>query len=353
MSDKYQVIVGNVGTVYSGNNRKTAVRTFEGYLQNSKASVGRVAGEPVTLWCDGEIEREHEGEADREDPEGDGPEGCKAIADADLSAYDCDCEACKAIVATIDGRSWKEQVEIAEGLDGGGYEIDEVDPDTLPPALRDLGIDYSIGETELGEIMPDIEGEIGFIMSDADDAPEQIEEVDDGEIIGYRELVGTYRICERDGECYCVSGDSCEWGDAPPGRYFDRDGNLRLCERCGGDSRIDCPGYEFATYGEAIHFDEWIANNEIPDEIGGRWFVRRDGNGWKGSADAAADGGPAKIRIVPVSQSLPRNYARVWSREINGKRYSGWTNWEAGTGGLDSGTFELPFRGTFRFQIYR
>ena len=58
----YQVIVGNVGTVYDGDNRKEAEDAYADYVDFSKALMGRVGGEAVTLFCDGEILLEHPGE---------------------------------------------------------------------------------------------------------------------------------------------------------------------------------------------------------------------------------------------------------------------------------------------------
>jgi hypothetical protein len=55
---KYQVIVGNVGIVYNGENAKEATRCFVEYCDQSWSKHGRAAGESVTLMKDGEIERE-------------------------------------------------------------------------------------------------------------------------------------------------------------------------------------------------------------------------------------------------------------------------------------------------------
>lgn len=58
---KFQVIVGNIGTVYSGNNYMQAECKFSRYVKLSKANVGRAAGEPVTLMHNGEPRREYIG----------------------------------------------------------------------------------------------------------------------------------------------------------------------------------------------------------------------------------------------------------------------------------------------------
>jgi hypothetical protein len=58
----YEVIVGNVGSVYCGKNRADALATYQSYVESSKEQVGaRSYGEDVTLLADGEIEQEHIG----------------------------------------------------------------------------------------------------------------------------------------------------------------------------------------------------------------------------------------------------------------------------------------------------
>jgi len=58
----YEVIVGNIGSVYQGRSRTTALATYESYVEISKEHVGaRCYGEGVTLLLDGEIEQEHMG----------------------------------------------------------------------------------------------------------------------------------------------------------------------------------------------------------------------------------------------------------------------------------------------------
>jgi hypothetical protein len=44
-----QVIVGNVGTVYEGDDEKAARRMFEDYLWLSQQNSGRAAGESVAM----------------------------------------------------------------------------------------------------------------------------------------------------------------------------------------------------------------------------------------------------------------------------------------------------------------
>ena len=49
----YQVIVGNIGTVYEGKDIIEAVQTYDDYKQQSESGIGRAGGETVTL-MDGE-----------------------------------------------------------------------------------------------------------------------------------------------------------------------------------------------------------------------------------------------------------------------------------------------------------
>ena len=61
--EAYQVVVGNVGTVWTGPRKDEAVRVYDEYVRLSKsAEGGRVAGEPVTLLAHGRTEREHPGD---------------------------------------------------------------------------------------------------------------------------------------------------------------------------------------------------------------------------------------------------------------------------------------------------
>lgn len=58
---KYQVIVGNIGTVYDGSNEKEATKHFREYKRQSERGLGRAGCEPVTLMEDNEVKREHLG----------------------------------------------------------------------------------------------------------------------------------------------------------------------------------------------------------------------------------------------------------------------------------------------------
>lgn len=58
----YEIIVGNVGSVYYGTNGFEAYAQFQAYCGLSKASYGgRVTGEDVTLFKNGEIVKEYIG----------------------------------------------------------------------------------------------------------------------------------------------------------------------------------------------------------------------------------------------------------------------------------------------------
>lgn len=50
----YEVIVGNIGRVFKGSNRKQALKHFHGYKERSLKGRGRASGEPVTMTLDGE-----------------------------------------------------------------------------------------------------------------------------------------------------------------------------------------------------------------------------------------------------------------------------------------------------------
>ena len=57
----YEVVVGNVGMVYSGSSKKEADKKFDVYVLQSIRKLGRVSGENVTMFCDGEPCHEHVG----------------------------------------------------------------------------------------------------------------------------------------------------------------------------------------------------------------------------------------------------------------------------------------------------
>ena len=56
---EYEVIVGNVGTVYKGSDATEAHRLYNHYVELSRTGAGRVAYEDVTLFLDGEPSEEY------------------------------------------------------------------------------------------------------------------------------------------------------------------------------------------------------------------------------------------------------------------------------------------------------
>ena len=50
----YEVIVGNIGRVHTGNNRREASKVYREYVKDSSQPTGRAGGEQVTLFEDGE-----------------------------------------------------------------------------------------------------------------------------------------------------------------------------------------------------------------------------------------------------------------------------------------------------------
>jgi hypothetical protein len=62
----YEVIVGNIGTVYTGTSKAEAIKRFNTYVAQSKSLRGRAGGESVTIIKDGEPIKEHFGEQDLE-----------------------------------------------------------------------------------------------------------------------------------------------------------------------------------------------------------------------------------------------------------------------------------------------
>lgn len=58
---RYQVIVGNIGTVHDGDDLVEATTIFHDYCFMSSDDYGRASGEEVTLMSDGEPIRSMEG----------------------------------------------------------------------------------------------------------------------------------------------------------------------------------------------------------------------------------------------------------------------------------------------------
>ena len=57
MKNKYSVIVGNVGTVYDGENGFKAIQEYNAYVTISRAGSGRAGNEHVTLFKNGDVFR--------------------------------------------------------------------------------------------------------------------------------------------------------------------------------------------------------------------------------------------------------------------------------------------------------
>lgn len=55
----YEVVVGNLGTVYQGEDVVEAINCYIAYVRLSRAGTGRAGNEPVTLLRNGEIKKEH------------------------------------------------------------------------------------------------------------------------------------------------------------------------------------------------------------------------------------------------------------------------------------------------------
>jgi len=61
----FQVVVGNIGTVYDGDDAGEATETYEEYAKQSRKGYGRAADEEVSLFIGGEWARHnHSEEAD-------------------------------------------------------------------------------------------------------------------------------------------------------------------------------------------------------------------------------------------------------------------------------------------------
>lgn len=58
---KYQIIVGNIGTVYDGDSRIEAIQAYSEYRNQSRNNYGRASGENVSMFENGELKWEHNG----------------------------------------------------------------------------------------------------------------------------------------------------------------------------------------------------------------------------------------------------------------------------------------------------
>lgn len=62
--ETYEVVVGNIGTVWAGDDESDAREAFAEYVTQSRRMYGRAAGESVTLFAEGEPLAEHHGDLD-------------------------------------------------------------------------------------------------------------------------------------------------------------------------------------------------------------------------------------------------------------------------------------------------
>jgi hypothetical protein len=64
----YEVVVGNIGMVYSGSNASVARKKFATYVRASKSLGGRASGEDITLFKDDVIIKEWHGNNSVDNP---------------------------------------------------------------------------------------------------------------------------------------------------------------------------------------------------------------------------------------------------------------------------------------------
>ena len=62
LDEHYSVVVGNIGTVYSGSSRADALAAYNEYVEQSTTDYGRAAGEGVTLLDGDQIVKEFDGD---------------------------------------------------------------------------------------------------------------------------------------------------------------------------------------------------------------------------------------------------------------------------------------------------
>jgi len=65
MANRYEVVVGNVGTVYDGSSLDATLKVFKEYQDQSKSGVGRAAGEDVTVLKNGTVRWDYDGKSRR------------------------------------------------------------------------------------------------------------------------------------------------------------------------------------------------------------------------------------------------------------------------------------------------
>ena len=89
----YDVVVGNIGTVYSGTNGFEANKHYQTYCGKSKSSHGRAGGEDVTILRDGEIHREYVGSIAKQASERDQIGNTPTCEDCGQAEDHCECDA--------------------------------------------------------------------------------------------------------------------------------------------------------------------------------------------------------------------------------------------------------------------
>jgi hypothetical protein len=62
---RFEVTVGNIGSVYRSDNSDIAWAKWAEYVEDSKTGLGRAGGEEVVLWDNGEPKLIHEGTVDK------------------------------------------------------------------------------------------------------------------------------------------------------------------------------------------------------------------------------------------------------------------------------------------------
>lgn len=66
---QFEVIVGNIGTVYSGNSLKEVLKARSTYIKQSKSNYGKASGESVTVFKNSELWSEFVGLNDLQNDE--------------------------------------------------------------------------------------------------------------------------------------------------------------------------------------------------------------------------------------------------------------------------------------------
>ena len=56
----YEIIVGNIGSVHQGRNKREALKKFRFYVADSKTGLGRSGNQPVTLMIDSDVDPKHD-----------------------------------------------------------------------------------------------------------------------------------------------------------------------------------------------------------------------------------------------------------------------------------------------------